>query len=107
MTIWEARVRIDRVCAGWWAGCMAGPLAFVGRVGELSQLLGALGGGARMVLVVGDAGVGKTTFAGAGMGRAAAAGMVVVQGECLPVAGALPLLPVVAAQPELLGLQGR
>jgi hypothetical protein len=41
------------------------------------------------------------------MGRAAAAGMVVVQGECLPVAGALPLLPVVAAQPELLGLQGR
>ena len=60
-----------------------------------------------MVLVVGDAGVRKTTFAGVGMGRAAAAGMFVVRGECLPVAGALPLLPVVAVQPELLRLQGR
>jgi hypothetical protein len=86
---------------------MAGPLAFAGREGELSQLLGGAGWRCPDGAGGGDAGVGKTTFAGAGMGRAAAAGMVVVQGECLPVAGALPLLPVVAAQPELLGLQGR
>ena len=66
---------------------MAGPVAFVGREGELSRLLGALGGGARLVLVVGDAGVGKTRFAGEGMARAAAAGMVTVRGECLPLAG--------------------
>ena len=38
-------------------------MGFVGREGELSALLGALGGDARLVLVVGDAGVGKTRFA--------------------------------------------
>jgi DNA-binding CsgD family transcriptional regulator/tetratricopeptide (TPR) repeat protein len=58
------------------------------------------------VLVVGDAGVGKTRFAGEGMARAAAAGMVMVRGECLPVAGTLPLLPVAAALGELGGLDG-
>ena len=62
-----------RVGAGGLGG-MAGPGAFVGREGELSRLVGALGGDARMVLVVGDAGVGKTRFAGEGMARAAAAG---------------------------------
>ena len=85
---------------------MAGPVAFIGREGELSRLLGALGGDARMVLVVGDAGVGKTRFAGEGMDRAAAAGMVVVRGECLPLAGTLPLLPVAVALGELAGLEG-
>src|SRR5271166_2673543 len=41
---------------------MARPVRFVGREGELSRLLGALGGEARLVLVVGDAGAGKTRF---------------------------------------------
>jgi hypothetical protein len=41
---------------------MAGPVALVGREGELSRLLDAVGGGARLVLVVGDAEVGKTRF---------------------------------------------
>src|SRR5215472_15580204 len=68
---------------------MAGPPGFVGREGELSRLLGALGGDARLVLVVGDAGVGKTRFVAEGMDRARAAGMVMVRGECLPLAGAL------------------
>jgi predicted ATPase len=76
-------------------------VAFVGREGELSRLVGALSGDARMVLVVGDAGVGKTQFAGEGMARAAAAGMVMVRGECLPLAGTLPLLPVAQALREL------
>jgi len=75
--------------------------AFVGREGELSRLVGALGGNARLVLVVGDAGVGKTRFAGEGMARAAAAGMVMVRGECLPLVGTLPLLPVAQALGEL------
>jgi len=52
---------------------MAARAAFVGREGELSRLLAALGGGARLVLVVGDAGIGKTRFADEGMARAAAA----------------------------------
>jgi DNA-binding CsgD family transcriptional regulator len=85
---------------------MAVPVAFVGREGELSRLLAALGGDVRLVLVVGDAGVGKTRFAGEGMARAAAAGTVMVRGECLPLAEALPLLPVAAALGELARLDG-
>ena len=67
----------------------------------MSRLLGALGGDARLVLVVGDAGVGKTRFVTEGMDRAAAAGIVMARGECLPLAGTLPLLPVADALGEL------
>ena len=85
---------------------MAGPSGFVGREDELSRLLGALGGDARLVLVVGDAGVGETRFVEEGMARAAATGMVVVRGECLPLSGTLPLLPVADALGELGRLNG-
>ena len=85
---------------------MAGPAGFVGREGELSRLLGALGGDGRLVLVVGDAGAGKTRFVAESMDRAAAAGMVMVRGECLPLAGMLPLLPVRDALGELARLDG-
>jgi DNA-binding CsgD family transcriptional regulator/tetratricopeptide (TPR) repeat protein len=85
---------------------MAGPAAFVGRERELSCLLEVLGGDARLVLIVGDAGVGKTRFAEEGMARAAAAGMVMIRGECLPLAGTLPLLPVASALRELARLDG-
>jgi DNA-binding CsgD family transcriptional regulator len=59
-----------------------------------------------MVLVTGDAGVGKTRLVEEGRTRAAAAGTVLVRGECLPVAGTLPLLPVATALGELAGLNG-
>jgi DNA-binding CsgD family transcriptional regulator/tetratricopeptide (TPR) repeat protein len=85
---------------------MARPVRFVGREGELSRLLGALGRDVRLVLVVGDAGVGKTRFVAEGIGRAVAAGMVMVRGECLPLAGTLPLLPVQDALDELARLEG-
>lgn len=85
---------------------MAGSVGFVGRERELSRLEGALGGAARLVLVVGDAGVGKTRFAGEGMRRAAAGGMACVLGGCLPLAGELPLLPVADALGELSRLGG-
>jgi hypothetical protein len=85
---------------------MVAPVAFVGRERELSRLLAALAGDARLVLVVGDAGVGKTRFAGEGMARAAAAGTVAVRGECLPLTETLPLLPVAAAVSELARMDG-
>jgi DNA-binding CsgD family transcriptional regulator len=80
---------------------MGGAVPFVGREGELSRLLEAVGGGVRLVLVVGDAGVGKTRFAGEAMARAAAAGMVMVRGDSLPLAETVPLLPVAGAVGEL------
>jgi len=80
---------------------MAGSLGFVGREGELSRLLEALGGGAGLVLVAGDAGVGKTRFVAEGMARAAADGMVMARGECLLLTSTLPLLPVAEALGEL------
>jgi len=77
---------------------MVGPVGFVGRERELSRLRAALAGDTRMVLVVGDAGVGKTWYAGEGMRRAAAQGMVLVRGGCLPLAEKLPLLPAGAVR---------
>src|SRR3974390_3023085 len=85
---------------------MAGPAGFVGREGEMSRLLGALGGGGLTVLGGGEGGVGKPRFVEEGMSRAAAAGMVVVRGECLPLAGTLPLLPVADALGELSQMSG-
>src|SRR5262249_20103779 len=85
---------------------MGRPVAFVGRERELSRLMSALGGHARLVLIVGDAGVGKTRFVVEGMTRATAAGMAMVRGECLPLAGTLPLLPVASALSELRALDG-
>ena len=85
---------------------MATPAAFVGREDELSRLLAALANQTRMVLVVGDAGVGKTRLAGEAMARAAVTGMVTVRGECLPLGEKLPLLPVAAALDDLARLDG-
>ena len=90
-------------CPGvdWWGGCVAGSVGFVGRQRELSRLRAALGGDSRLLLVVGDAGVGKTRFAGEGLRLAAASGTVSVWGACLPLAEKLPLLPVAQALGEL------
>ena len=85
---------------------MAGLVRFVGRERELSRLRTALGGDTPMVLVVGDAGVGKTRFAAEGMRWAEAQGMVPVWGGCLPLAEKLPLLPVAEALGELSSLDG-
>jgi predicted ATPase len=85
---------------------MATPAAFVGREDELSRLLAALANQTRMVLVVGDAGVGKTRLAGEAMARAAVTGMVTVRGECLPLGERLPLLPIAGALDDLARLDG-
>jgi DNA-binding CsgD family transcriptional regulator len=86
---------------GWWAGWVAGSVGFVGRESELSRLLGAVDGDTRVLLVVGDAGVGKTRFVTEGARRAADGGVTAVWGGCLPLAEKLPLLPVAGALGEL------
>jgi DNA-binding CsgD family transcriptional regulator/tetratricopeptide (TPR) repeat protein len=97
---------VDAPGEGWWCGRMAGAAIFVGREGELSRLQSVLGERARLVLVVGDAGIGKTRFVGEGLRRAGAGGMVAVGGGCLPLAEKLPLLPVADALAELSRLDG-
>ena len=59
-----------------------------------------------MLLVVGDAGVGKTRFVREGLRQAAANGVVAVWGGCLPLAEKLPLLPVAGALSELSRVDG-
>jgi predicted ATPase len=85
---------------------MARTGVFVGREQELTRLRSALGERARLVLAVGDAGIGKTRFVGEGLARAAASGMSVISGGCLPLAEKLPLLPVADALGELTRLEG-
>ena len=72
----------------------------------VSRLRSALAERARLVLVVGDAGIGKTRFVAEGLRRAAAGGMVAVGGGCLPLAEKLPLLPITDALSELSRLDG-
>ena len=81
-------------------------MGFVGREGELSRLREALGDDTRVLLVVGDAGVGKTRFVTEGLARAASSGTVAVWGACLPLAEQLPLLPVAGALGELAAVDG-
>jgi DNA-binding CsgD family transcriptional regulator/tetratricopeptide (TPR) repeat protein len=91
---------------GWWATRVGGSAAFVGRDRELSRLRAVVGGDARLLLVMGDAGVGKTRLVTEGMRRAAADGVVSVWGGCLPMREALPLLPVMDALGELSRIDG-
>lgn len=65
---------------------------FAGRRREMSELHAALAGGSRLVLVAGDAGIGKTRFVTEGL-----RGTRSVWGACLPLAEKLPFLPVTEA----------
>jgi hypothetical protein len=86
---------------------VAAPVGFVGRERELSRLRVLVGGGdARLLLVLGDAGVGKTRLVTEGMRRVAADGAVAVWGGCLPMRETLPLLPVADALSELSRVDG-
>jgi DNA-binding CsgD family transcriptional regulator len=72
----------------------------------MSGLRSALGGDTRLLLVVGDAGVGKTRFVTEGLRSAAAGGLLQAWGACLPLAEKLPFLPVTDALDALSRLEG-
>jgi DNA-binding CsgD family transcriptional regulator len=76
---------------------------FVGRAGELARLDGALAdAAARVLLLGGEAGVGKTRLLGEFTIRAQAAGARVLTGSCLHVGeGALPYAPISQALRQL------
>jgi predicted ATPase len=65
---------------------------FAGRRREMSDLRAALAGHSRLILVAGDAGIGKTRFVTEGL-----RGTRSVWGACLPLAEKLPFLPVTEA----------
>jgi predicted ATPase len=88
-------------------GRVASP-TFVGRVEELQTLEAARGRAAdaepAVVLVGGEAGVGKTRLTAELIARCAADGTRVLVGGCVPVGeGALPYAPIVEALRALLG----
>ena len=75
---------------------------FVGRRYELDRLTRALAaardGQPAMVLVAGEAGVGKTRFVSEFAAHARAAGAMVLEGGCVPVgAEGLPYAPLIEA----------
>jgi predicted ATPase len=86
---------------------VTGSGVFVGREAELSSLRASLHGGARLLLVVGDAGLGKTRFVAEGLLDADAERRLSVWGgACLPLAERLPLLPIAEALDALSRQEG-
>jgi DNA-binding NarL/FixJ family response regulator len=83
---------------------------FIGRERELAMLSAAsrvaAGGRRRLVLVTGEAGIGKTTLAEVAADAAARSGLRVVWGRCWPDGGAPPLWPWQKIVSELLGPRG-
>jgi DNA-binding CsgD family transcriptional regulator/tetratricopeptide (TPR) repeat protein len=75
---------------------VGGAVGLAGRVGELRAVSELLGGGSdrAAMLIVGEAGVGKSRLVSAATDAVAEAGVLVVSGWCLPLAGGLPFLPV-------------
>src|SRR4029453_18599256 len=83
---------------------------FVGRRRELDTLsqasVEAAAGRRRLLVVRGDAGVGKTFLAERAVAEAEAAGFQAVWGRCWPHGGAPPLWPWQPMLSELLGKRG-
>ena len=83
-----------------------GGVQIVGREAESSQLYDALmlagQGQPQVVLVAGDAGIGKTTLVADLEQRATDLGFATARGQCLDIQAEIPLAPAVAAVRVLL-----
>jgi DNA-binding CsgD family transcriptional regulator/tetratricopeptide (TPR) repeat protein len=83
-------------------------LGLVGREAESGQLLDALmranQGQPEVVLVAGDAGIGKTTLIAGLEARAAELGFAITRGQCLDIQADIPLAPAVDAVRMLLAM---
>jgi DNA-binding CsgD family transcriptional regulator len=66
----------------------------VGRGPELAVVTEALASSGRAVVVIGEAGVGKTRLLSEAVKAVENQGVVVVVGRCLPLSAELPLLPI-------------
>jgi DNA-binding CsgD family transcriptional regulator/tetratricopeptide (TPR) repeat protein len=76
---------------------MTGVGRMLGRDDQLCALMDAIDGAAPLVLVVGDAGIGKSRLVAAAVETAREQGVVALVGGCVPLSGKLPLLPFVEA----------
>lgn len=78
---------------------MTRALPLVGRRRELAVVEQTLvpGSGPRVVMLVGEAGVGKTRLVTEATRHARAAGVTVLAGNCLPMTERVPFLPLVEA----------
>jgi DNA-binding CsgD family transcriptional regulator len=87
---------IDGSRSGWCSCVVGAAVGLAGRVGELREVSALLSGqsDSAAMLVVGEAGVGKSRLVAAAADAVARAGNVVLSGWCLPLAGGLPFLPV-------------
>ena len=77
---------------------------FVGRRAELVDLAAAMSGAGphRVVLITGDAGIGKSRLVAEATAAARRDGAVVLTAGCLPLTASMPLLPVTEALHQLL-----
>jgi ATP/maltotriose-dependent transcriptional regulator MalT len=87
---------MDATCC---SGRVVPSTPFVGREPELSRIHVAVGEGKRLVLVLGDAGVGKTRLVGEALRRSE--GVLQLGGACLSLTNMLPLLPIADALGQL------
>ena len=83
----------------------------MGRERELAQadeaLQAALGGDVQVVLIGGDAGIGKTSLVDAVLDLAAARGFLTLEGHCLDTDTGIPLAPALEALRPLVAEQAR
>jgi DNA-binding CsgD family transcriptional regulator/tetratricopeptide (TPR) repeat protein len=76
---------------------MTGVGRMLGREDQVRTLMDAIDDAAPLVLVLGDAGIGKSRLVSAVVERARDRGVIALLGGCVPLSGKLPLLPFVEA----------